>query len=103
MDDWTLKYENSKAGELYREKEKLKKEAEDRHWRQRNEDFRREQRERHDRAMQREAEYERQANMEHLMEEMNNYLLEAEWLRLCIKFGVNPQPLKVLERTEETE
>lgn len=43
QDDWRLRYENSREGELYREKERLEQELEDQRYRRRQEEYEQEQ------------------------------------------------------------
>ena len=87
-DDWTLRHEQTREGELYREKERLQQEVEDSRYRQRQEEYEREQNE--FRAQER-----RRAERERLLEEkMNLHDLirsrdkDIEHLNLCIKFGI---------------
>ena len=87
-DDWTLRYEQSNEGELYREKERLQQELEDTQARQRREDYTREQDDYR-------AQEQRRAEREELLENQmyHHDLLHAkdddiEHLKLCSKFGI---------------
>ena len=87
-DDWTLRHEQTREGELYREKERLQQELEDNRRRQGIEDYNREQEEY--RARER-FEQERETRLEHIGNAMCSIKekdAEIEHLKLCRKFGI---------------
>ena len=90
-DDWTLRYDQTREGELYREKERLEQELQDTRDRQRREDYEREQQDYR-------AEERRRAEREELLENQmyHHDLLHAkdddiEHLKLCRKFGIEEE------------
>ena len=90
-DDWTLRYEQSNEGELYREKERLQQELEDTQARQRREDYEREQAEYRTRER---LEQERETRIENIANAMGAIRekdAEVEHLKLCMKFGVEEE------------
>ena len=87
-DDWTLRYEQSNEGELYREKERLQQELEDSRNRQRREDYTREQddyRAQEQRCAEREELLENQMYHHDLLHAKDD---DIEHLKLRIKFGI---------------
>ena len=87
-DDWTLRHEQTREGELYREKERLKEEKEAAEYRRRQEDYEREQ-----------AEYRAQESLRRERETRSEHVANAmcvirekdediEHLKLCRKFGI---------------
>ena len=88
IDDWELRHENTREGELYREKERVKEELEQTQYRQRQDDYEREQNE-YRAAIQRErdAENRREERM-NIMQSFENKDAEIAHLKLCLKFGI---------------
>ena len=87
-DDWTLRLEQTRKGELYREKERLKQEKEDTDYRRRNEDYEREQEEfraENRRRTERENQTERQMHLHDLIQARDE---DIEHLKLCRKFDI---------------
>ena len=87
-DDWTLRHEQTREGELYREKERLQQELEDTRARQRREEW--EQEQEAYRARER-LEQERETRLENIGNAMCSIRekdAEIEHLELRIKFGI---------------
>lgn len=87
-DDWELRHENTREGELYREKERVKEELEQTQYRQRQDDYEREQAG-YRAALQRERDAEnRREERWNLIEQFEEKDAEIEHLKLCLKFGI---------------
>lgn len=87
-DDWELRYENTREGDLYREKERLREDLEQSQWRQRQDEHEREQqgyRAQLQRERDRENRLEQIGNASDAIREKN---AEIEHLKLCLKFGI---------------
>lgn len=87
-DDWTLRHEQTREGELYREKERLKQEKEDADRRRRMDDYQREQdayREQEQRCAERETRLEEKFHLHDLIRARDE---DIEHLELCRKFGI---------------
>ena len=85
---WRLGLENTREGELYREKERLKQEAEDAEWRRRRDDIEHEQehfRDEERRRSERENQSEQRIHLHDLIQARDE---DIEHLRLCMKFGI---------------
>ena len=90
-DDWTLRHEQTREGELYREKMRLKQEKEDAEHRRNLEDYEREQSEyraEEQRRADREARNENIMNMSDMIQTRDE---DIEHLRLCLKFGIEEE------------
>jgi len=87
-DDWELRHENTREGELYREKERLREDLEQTQYRQRQDDYEREQSEYRARVQ---RERDRENRIEHVGNAMSSIRekdAEIEHLKLCRKFGI---------------
>ena len=88
QDEWELRHSNTPAGELYREKERLREELEQTKWRQRQDEYEQEQqdyRARVQRERDRENRIEQIGNASYAIREKD---AEIEHLNLRLKFGI---------------
>ena len=88
QDEWELRYANTPAGELYREKERMKEELEQSQYRQRQDEYEREQQDRRARVT---LERERENRIEQIGNAMSSIRekdADIEHLKLCQKFGI---------------
>lgn len=87
-DDWELRHENTREGELYREKERLREDLEQTQYRQRQDEYEREQ-QGYRTQLQRERDQEnRMEERMNIMQSFENKDAEIEYLELCLKFGI---------------
>lgn len=88
FDDYKLRYENTREGELYRENERLKEEKEQQEWRDRSASYEREQNEYRARTQRAREEENRREERWNIRENFRQKAEEIEHLKLCIKFGI---------------
>ena len=93
LDDWQLRHENTREGELYREKERLREDLEQSQYRQRQDDYEREQNQ-YRRQVQEERDREnRREERWNIRESLVEKDAEIEHLKLCLQFGIEEVPL----------